>query len=110
MIHYSGNPISKVGRPGIYIHYPYCIQKCEYCDFYSVGNGKNQIPDETGLFQRYKEEIATRISDNPFISDLEFDTIFFGGGTPSRAEVSKISELIFFCEIILNFQNIQKLL
>lgn len=105
MIHYSGNPISKVGRPGIYIHYPYCIQKCEYCDFYSVGNGKNQIPDETGLFQRYKEEIATRISDNPFISDLEFDTIFFGGGTPSRAEVSKISDLIFFLRNNIKFSK-----
>ncbi|ULG75735.1 radical SAM family heme chaperone HemW [Leptospira interrogans] len=105
MIHYSGNPISKVGRPGIYIHYPYCIQKCEYCDFYSVGNGKNQILDETGLFQRYKEEIATRISDNPFISDLEFDTIFFGGGTPSRAEVSKISDLIFFLRNNIKFSK-----
>ncbi|MCH1911946.1 radical SAM family heme chaperone HemW [Leptospira noguchii] len=105
MIHDSGNPISKVGRPGIYIHYPYCIQKCEYCDFYSVGNGKNQIPDETGLFQRYKEEIITRISDNPFFSDLEFDTIFFGGGTPSRAEVSKISDLIVFLRNNINFSE-----
>ncbi|EQA70917.1 radical SAM family heme chaperone HemW [Leptospira noguchii] len=105
MIHDSGNPISKVGRPGVYIHYPYCIQKCEYCDFYSVGNGKNQIPDETGLFQRYKEEIITRISDNPFFSDLEFDTIFFGGGTPSRAEVSKISDLIVFLRNNINFSE-----
>ncbi|UOG61715.1 radical SAM family heme chaperone HemW [Leptospira noguchii] len=105
MIHDSGNPISKVGRPGVYIHYPYCIQKCEYCDFYSVGNGKNQIPDETGLFQRYKEEIITRISDNPFFSDLEFDTIFFGGGTPSRAEVSKISDLIIFLRNNINFSE-----
>ncbi|EMI68661.1 radical SAM family heme chaperone HemW [Leptospira noguchii] len=105
MIHDSGNPISKVGRPGVYIHYPYCIQKCEYCDFYSVGNGKNQIPDETGLFQRYKEEITTRISDNPFFSDLEFDTIFFGGGTPSRAEVSKISDLIVFLRNNINLSE-----
>ncbi|EMO87179.1 radical SAM family heme chaperone HemW [Leptospira noguchii] len=105
MIHDSGNPISKVGRPGVYIHYPYCIQKCEYCDFYSVGNGKNQIPDETRLFQRYKEEITTRISDNPFFSDLEFDTIFFGGGTPSRAEVSKISDLIVFLRNNINLSE-----
>lgn len=96
MTYNSGNPISKIGHPGVYIHYPYCIQKCEYCDFYSVGNDKNKVPDEAGLFQRYKEEITTRISDNPFISKLEFDTIFFGGGTPSRAEVSEISDLIVF--------------
>ncbi|EMY79679.1 putative coproporphyrinogen dehydrogenase [Leptospira weilii serovar Ranarum str. ICFT] len=92
----SGNPVVKTGVPGIYVHYPYCIQKCEYCDFYSVGNGKNPIPDETKLFQRYKEEIDRRISDNSPIQSLEFDTIFFGGGTPSRADVSQIADLIEF--------------
>ncbi|EMJ93319.1 radical SAM family heme chaperone HemW [Leptospira alstonii] len=91
-----GNPVVKTGVPGIYVHYPYCIQKCEYCDFYSVGNGKNPIPDETKLFQRYKEEIERRISGNPQIQNLEFDTIFFGGGTPSRADVSQIADLVQF--------------
>ncbi len=105
MTYNSGNPISKIGRPGVYIHYPYCIQKCEYCDFYSVGNGKNKVPDEAELFQRYKEEITTRISDNPFISKLEFDTIFFGGGTPSRAEVSEISDLIVFLRNNINLSE-----
>lgn len=102
MTYNSGNPISKIGHPGVYIHYPYCIQKCEYCDFYSLGNGKNKVPDEAELFQRYKEEITTRISDNSFISKLEFDTIFFGGGTPSRAEVSEISDLIVFLRNNIN--------
>ncbi|TGK13701.1 radical SAM family heme chaperone HemW [Leptospira kmetyi] len=92
----SGNPVSKTGIPGIYVHYPYCIQKCEYCDFYSVGNGQNPIPDESALFRRYKEEIERRISDDPSSADLEFDTIFFGGGTPSRADIAQIADLIDF--------------
>ncbi|RHX80144.1 radical SAM family heme chaperone HemW [Leptospira yasudae] len=91
-----GNPAAKTGIPGIYVHYPYCIQKCEYCDFYSIGNGKNPIPDETSLFRRYKEETERRIADNPSILDLKFDTIFFGGGTPSRADVSQIADMIGF--------------
>ncbi|EKO35380.1 putative coproporphyrinogen dehydrogenase [Leptospira santarosai str. HAI821] len=91
-----GNPVVKTGFSGIYVHYPYCIQKCEYCDFYSLGNGKKPIPDENTLFQRYKEEIRQRISENPSVSDLEFDTIFFGGGTPSRADISRIADLIKF--------------
>ncbi|AOP34407.1 coproporphyrinogen III oxidase [Leptospira tipperaryensis] len=90
------NPISKTGLPGIYIHYPYCIQKCEYCDFFSVGNGKAPIPDEARLFARYKEEILQRISDNPSLSSLEFDTIFFGGGTPSRADLKRIEDTVVF--------------
>lgn len=92
----SKTPISKTGIPGIYIHYPYCIQKCEYCDFFSIGNGKALIPDEAGLFSRYKEEIHRRILDNPSISNFQFDTIFFGGGTPSRANLVQIQELILF--------------
>lgn len=92
----SGNPVVKTGFPGIYVHYPYCIQKCEYCDFYSLGNGKNPIPDERTLFQRYQEEISQRISENPTVSNLEFDTIFFGGGTPSRADITQIANLIDF--------------
>lgn len=104
-----GNPVVKTGFSGIYVHYPYCIQKCEYCDFYSLGNGKKPIPDENTLFQRYKEEIRQRISENPSVSDLEFDTIFFGGGTPSRADISRIADLIKFLKIILKFQNIPRL-
>ncbi|PJZ54817.1 radical SAM family heme chaperone HemW [Leptospira adleri] len=90
------NPISKTGAPGIYVHYPYCIQKCEYCDFFSIGNGQSSIPDEAGLFSRYKEEIRRRILDNPSIANFQFDTIFFGGGTPSRADLGQIRELILF--------------
>ncbi|XDD52004.1 radical SAM family heme chaperone HemW [Leptospira sp. WS92.C1] len=89
-------PISKTGISGIYVHYPYCIQKCEYCDFFSVGNGMNSIPDESGLFARYKAEILQRISDHPSIQTLEYDTIFFGGGTPSRANPEQIADLIAF--------------
>ncbi|MDV6235238.1 radical SAM family heme chaperone HemW [Leptospira ellisii] len=93
---FSGNPVSKTGIPGIYVHYPYCIQKCEYCDFFSLGNGKNPIPDEVGLFERYKSEILRRIEDDPSIQKMEYDTVFFGGGTPSRAEPERIADLIRF--------------
>ncbi|RHX89768.1 radical SAM family heme chaperone HemW [Leptospira stimsonii] len=99
------NLITKTGIPGIYVHYPYCIQKCEYCDFFSVGNGKASIPDESGLFSRYKEEILRRISDHPSIANLQFDTIFFGGGTPSRADLNQIRELILFLKQKLNFSS-----
>ncbi|MBM9578399.1 radical SAM family heme chaperone HemW [Leptospira sp. 201903070] len=99
------NPIFKTGLPGIYVHYPYCIQKCEYCDFFSVGNGKAPIPDEKRLFARYKEEILQRISDNPSLSSLEFDTIFFGGGTPSRADLRQIQNLIGFLKQNLSLSS-----
>ncbi|MBM9502219.1 radical SAM family heme chaperone HemW [Leptospira sp. 201903071] len=101
----SVKPIFRTGLPGIYLHYPYCIQKCEYCDFFSVGNGKAAIPDEEGLFSKYKEEIIKRISDNPSLSQFQFDTIFFGGGTPSRADLNQIQDLVRFLKQNLSISS-----
>ncbi|TGK37535.1 radical SAM family heme chaperone HemW [Leptospira gomenensis] len=105
MSSFSENPVAKTGVPGIYVHYPYCIQKCEYCDFFSLGNGKNPIPDERGLFERYKNEILHRIQDDPSIQKMEYDTIFFGGGTPSRAEPERIADLILFLKESFSFSK-----
>lgn len=63
---------------GLYIHVPFCIRKCPYCDFYSVPG-----PDEETV-NRYTEAVIRNIrrytdSDH----SLKFDTVYFGGGTPS---------------------------
>ncbi|NLI52750.1 MAG: radical SAM family heme chaperone HemW [Clostridiales bacterium] len=62
---------------GIYLHIPYCIKKCAYCDFTSFACGgvpeayADALISEIGLVSRAGEYPA------------EFDTVFFGGGTPS---------------------------
>lgn len=61
---------------GIYLHIPFCDTKCIYCDFYSITNHSkkaeflNSIKKE---IQFYSQQLA----------NCEFDSIFFGGGTPS---------------------------
>ena len=62
--------------PGIYLHIPFCDTKCIYCDFYSITNHTKKEQFLTAL----KKEI---ISKAPSLKDRKFDTIFFGGGTPS---------------------------
>lgn len=56
---------------GLYIHVPFCLSKCPYCDFYSV---------------KYSRKIATEYAKavirNINAYDEKFDTIYFGGGTP----------------------------
>lgn len=84
------------GYAGIYIHFPYCIHKCSYCDFFSVGIGKNETPDEMELFKSYKKELLFRLEKTPSFYDLDIDSIFFGGGTPSLASPKNIKDFLDF--------------
>lgn len=63
---------------GIYIHIPFCRQKCNYCDFYSV-NWNDESED------RYVEAVLNEIKGyrDKLNGKYKADTIFFGGGTPT---------------------------
>jgi len=62
----------------LYIHLPWCVAKCPYCDFNSHRAGDN--PPR----QRYVEAICAELSARaPDVSNRVVDTIFIGGGTPS---------------------------
>lgn len=67
-----------MGKLGVYIHIPFCIRKCNYCDFCS-------FPDKDGSAMReYCDELCRRM--RAFSEDngrREVDTVYFGGGTPS---------------------------
>jgi oxygen-independent coproporphyrinogen-3 oxidase len=58
---------------GLYIHVPFCIRKCAYCDFYS-------LTGRTDLVDSYVEAVLTEARSRP---GLSFDTLYLGGGTPS---------------------------
>ena len=57
---------------GIYIHIPFCVKKCDYCDFISFPNQLNKIES---YVETVKEEIETLKIDN----DYKITTIYFGG-------------------------------
>jgi putative oxygen-independent coproporphyrinogen III oxidase len=61
----------------LYIHYPFCISKCPYCDFNSFANLNI---NEGLLLDAYIKEINSYYS---LLPDYKIHTIFFGGGTPS---------------------------
>jgi oxygen-independent coproporphyrinogen-3 oxidase len=93
------------GFVGIYVHYPYCYQKCDYCDFYSEGIGKSPSENESLLFETYKKEFRYRIKDSNQLKSNTLDTIFFGGGTPSKASPKHWKELIQFFKNELPFSQ-----
>lgn len=61
---------------GLYVHIPFCLRKCAYCDFVSFADLSNMQPYLDAL----DREIVMRSKDSAFSS---FDTVFIGGGTPS---------------------------
>lgn len=56
---------------GLYIHVPFCLSKCPYCDFYSERYSRT-------LAERYKQAVLRNLEHY----DGDFDTVYFGGGTP----------------------------
>ena len=62
---------------GIYVHIPFCKQKCTYCDFAS-------FPKEIGKAEAYFACLLTEIDSRAGqLKDKTFNTLYFGGGTPS---------------------------
>lgn len=78
---------------GLYIHIPFCRSKCPYCDFYSSPRNAQNI--ETYL-NSLKDEIETgrRTKKFTYNSDLTFDTVYFGGGTPSVLAAHQLGDII----------------
>ena len=74
---------------GAYIHIPYCIQRCSYCDFATYVQNEILPPDK--YVSLVLEEISQR---NFFDSKQKLDTIYFGGGTPSLIPAELIVSLI----------------
>ena len=73
---------------GLYIHVPFCLSKCPYCDFYSIKYSK-----ETA------DNYANAVIRNVCRYGGEFDTVYFGGGTPFLLW-DKICEILNYTNII----------
>ncbi|MFN3134054.1 MAG: radical SAM family heme chaperone HemW [Candidatus Kryptonium sp.] len=75
---------------GVYIHIPFCERKCIYCDFYSV----EKLSWIDSFVDSILREIEIFKRESDFIGTTCFDTIYFGGGTPSLLEVSQIEKIL----------------
>lgn len=75
-------------KTGIYIHYPFCLSKCAYCDFNSIAN-KNINQDE--VLNSFFRDLNYYKS---LIGDREISTIYFGGGTPSLMSATMVEKII----------------
>lgn len=68
---------------GIYIHVPFCISKCPYCDFYSM-------PADEETKDAYTFKVIRELQKN----NVTADTVYFGGGTPSLLGGKRIASIL----------------
>ena len=72
----------------LYLHIPFCVRKCSYCDFLSM-------PAEETLRRQYVDMLLTELREKGrFCRGYQVSTVFFGGGTPSLLSGVQIAELM----------------
>ena len=74
---------------GVYIHWPFCLSKCPYCDFNS--HVRREPIDEPRFVRAFAAEIAATAARVP---DRTVSTIFFGGGTPSLMQPATVGSIL----------------
>ena len=90
-------------KAGLYIHIPFCKVKCVYCDFYSITKKEYQIP----LFT----ECLLKEIDNykDYAEKWKFDTIFFGGGTPSLLPAKYLEQILQKLHDTFDISNVEEI-
>ena len=84
---------------GLYIHFPWCVSKCPYCDFNSHAlredvPGRDTVP-EASYLEALRRDLQQQLeSQAKSLADRRVATIFMGGGTPSLFSPTAIGELI----------------
>ena len=78
-------------RLGLYVHIPFCPQRCPYCAF-AVVTGRMDMTE--GYVQAVCDELVWSASSPSWGNRGPFDTVFFGGGTPSRLAPKLIARIL----------------
>jgi oxygen-independent coproporphyrinogen-3 oxidase len=75
---------------GVYVHFPFCLKKCPYCDFVSFARARDEI-DHRGYADAVIAELGRR---RGALAGKRLATVFFGGGTPSLWEPAELGRVL----------------
>lgn len=84
----------------LYVHVPWCIRKCPYCDFNSH-QANNDIP-EAEYINALRQDLQ---QDQSLAQGRKLSSIFFGGGTPSMLSAQAIAQILNDAESIIGFET-----
>ena len=91
-------------RMSVYIHIPYCVRKCAYCDFLSFPDASPDSLTQTG--KEYKEALLKELELTARkYPDRIVDTVFFGGGTPSHMSAFDIADIMDALRALFPFSD-----
>jgi oxygen-independent coproporphyrinogen III oxidase len=74
-------------KTGVYIHIPFCKSRCYYCDFITFDKKESE-------FLSYTDALLLEIKNNKTIKEVEIETIFIGGGTPTVLPIKYLIKII----------------
>ncbi|MGA7993180.1 MAG: radical SAM family heme chaperone HemW [Thermoanaerobaculia bacterium] len=95
-----GFPPGATRAPGAYVHVPFCAHRCSYCSFVAL-EGKREEGD---FFEGVEREIRSRGSE--VREGLKgFDSVYFGGGTPSYVDAGRLRRLLLLFEEIFGLSS-----
>jgi len=80
---------SNAGDFGVYVHWPFCLSKCPYCDFNS--HVRHEPVDERRFVRAFSAEIAATAAR---IGQRTVSSVFFGGGTPSLMAPATVAGIL----------------
>lgn len=83
-----------MSNAGVYIHIPFCVRKCPYCDFYSLAEAES-------MFDIYAKALIRDIQSTGN-KEISVDSIYFGGGTPTLMPAWLLTDI---CEAVKNSFN-----
>lgn len=86
---------------GIYIHIPFCMQKCGYCDFYSLVG----LSDKSEFVKALCAEIDLRKDE---LINQPVNTVYFGGGTPSVLKIADFECIILALKEAYDLSSVQE--
>ena len=82
----------------LYIHIPFCVRKCAYCDFLS-------FPADEETIQRYVNAVCSEIAVAGENNKKDAETVFFGGGTPSLLSFAQIEQIMLALRASFNLND-----
>jgi len=75
---------------GVYVHFPWCLAKCPYCDFFSLAEERPNIPHRA-YADAVLRELERRAAE---LGPARLTSVFFGGGTPSLWEPQELARVL----------------
>jgi oxygen-independent coproporphyrinogen-3 oxidase len=96
----DGLPPGGTDAPGAYVHVPFCAHRCTYCSFVALEGRK----EEEDFFEGVEREIRSRQGE-ALGGRLGFDSVYFGGGTPSYVDPLRLGGVLSTLEEIFGFSS-----